>query len=117
MIDSIKPKVPVAYIMKCAAEQWGITVEQMRGPRRTNIAEARVAAMTIAVELRPELTFGAIGRVFNRDASSIINATISAKKRSRDPTFVQMCDELRANARAWQQARDVASIYDTRAVA
>lgn len=118
MIDSIKPKVPVAYIMKCAAEMWGITVQQMRGPRRTNIAESRVAAMAIAVELRPDLTLRAIARVFGRHChSTIINALKSSARRTQDQAYVQMCDELRAKAKAWQPPKNIASIYDTRTAA
>ena len=75
VVRPVLPNGPLAVreIIEAAALASGIDVEEIRGPRRaTDLVRWRQAAIYLAVVLRPDLSFPAIGRIFNRDHSTVM---------------------------------------------
>lgn len=65
---------PSTMIIRRIAKEFGVTVEELRGPdRRKRIAHIRHAAMYACV-VETKLSYPQIGAAFNRDHSTVINA-------------------------------------------
>lgn len=68
-------RIPVRRIMEAVCEVYKISVHEMVGPvRHRYLVAPRFHAIALAVDLRPDLSLTTIGRLFNRDHSTIINA-------------------------------------------
>lgn len=97
-------KIPVDYIMECASRVCGVTIGEIKSKRRTaDVADARIAAIAIAYELRTDLSLGIIGNVFRgRDHSTIHSAVKAARvRRANDEEFSALYDEIKTNASRW----------------
>lgn len=68
-------------IIRCAAEQFGVTEKQVLGNRREkNILFARKVAMylirteVVAFDTHAPISYPAIGKIFNKDHSTVLHA-------------------------------------------
>lgn len=62
-------------IIRNVAVTWGVSVEDIMGPRRTDrIAKARHHAMYEVTRLCPWMSYTALGRAFSRDHTTILHA-------------------------------------------
>ena len=67
-------KRPLARVVDAVSKLTGVTIAEIMGPRRDrHIIRARFAAMAIARDYL-NLSYPQIGREFNRDHTSVINA-------------------------------------------
>lgn len=67
--------VSVRDIIRSVEFRHGLTPGEITGARRnTKVVRARHEAMWIAKELHPHLSFPAIGRIFNRDHTTVLHA-------------------------------------------
>jgi len=72
--EFLTSKRPLARVVDAVSKSTGVTVAEIMGPRRDrNIIRARFAAMAIARDYL-NLSYPQIGREFNRDHTSVINA-------------------------------------------
>lgn len=70
-------------VMEVLADYPGITWEDVLSPRRSRgLIKPRHACMKAVCEQRPDLSFPAVGRIFHRDHTTILNAINGQKKRS-----------------------------------
>lgn len=68
-------KQPVVEIIRVVAVKHGISVQDIKSESRSrHMVEARHEAMALVYKLRPDLSLPAIGRIFNRDHTSVLNA-------------------------------------------
>lgn len=68
------PQAETVAIMARVGKPFGVTPEMMQGPRRTrNIAWPRMAAMAAIRAEKPNLSYPAIGTLFNRDHTTILH--------------------------------------------
>ncbi len=67
---------PVARVLQTVARETGVSVEEMRGARRTrHLVQARQVAAWLLARTRPELSLPQIGRLLGgRDHTTIIHA-------------------------------------------
>jgi chromosomal replication initiator protein len=67
--------ITIAQIVELVDAEFGVTVEQIRGPRRTHqFVFARHVAQYLATRLLPAHSLPVIGRYFFRDHTSIMSA-------------------------------------------
>jgi len=72
--DFLTDKRPLARVIDAVSKSTGVTVAEIIGPRRDrHIVRARFASMAIARDYL-DLSLPQIGREFNRDHTSVINA-------------------------------------------
>lgn len=72
--EFLTDKRPLALVIDAVSKSTGVTVAEIIGPRRDrHIVRARFAAMAIARDYLG-LSYPQIGREFNRDHTSVINA-------------------------------------------
>ena len=72
---AITPKQFTLAIVGDVASRHGVTVEEILGPRRhRHIINARFEAIAKVVEARPQWSYPTIGKLFNRDHSTIMSA-------------------------------------------
>lgn len=75
VIDVLAPKTPAREIVRRVAEIHGYTFEDLTGPRlEKKLVHARFDAIKAVADGRPDLSLVQIGRIFNRDHTSMINA-------------------------------------------
>ena len=68
-------------IMACESAKRGYTVAEMRSPKRTfDISHARQEVME-ALHLRTDLSLTQIGRMFNRDHTTVLHGLRAVAKR------------------------------------
>lgn len=77
-ILTLKPldeaKLPAIDIMQAVAIAHGITVADIKGPRRsTKFVAARQHVMALLGQYRPDLSYPVIGMLMNRDHTTIIH--------------------------------------------
>lgn len=69
------PKIPAQKILEVVANAHGISVGDMKGPRRwITFVNARHHAVSTLMRLRPDLSLPLIGKLINRDHTTVINA-------------------------------------------
>lgn len=69
------PKISAQEIIAAVARAHGVTVGDMKGPRRwITFVNARHHAVALIVRMRPDLSLPLIGKILNRDHTTIINA-------------------------------------------
>lgn len=74
-LDDVAPREFVRDIMEEIAQQWGVSVEAIKGPRRTrSLYLPRHHAIYEAVRRCPHLSIVGVGRIFNRDHSTLLHA-------------------------------------------
>lgn len=63
------------HIIGTMARDFGVTVAEITGPRRGGkVLKARHAVIVAVYQARPDLTLPALGRMFNRDHTTILSA-------------------------------------------
>lgn len=68
-------------MIKATAIQHGTTYEEIVGPRRSKgLTTIRDACVRAAADARPDLSLVSIGKIFNRDHTSIIHSLKKTKK-------------------------------------
>jgi len=68
-------KIPVEKIIRAVCDAYKVTKEDLLSPRRQgHIMVPRYHAIALTVDLRPDLSLSTIGRLFDRDHSTIIHA-------------------------------------------
>lgn len=73
--DIVRPKTDAQRVLGAVADAYGISVGDMRGPRRwMTFVNARHHAVSILLRIRPDLSLPLIGKLLNRDHTTIINA-------------------------------------------
>lgn len=78
-MEPSEEKQPVIDIIRVVATKHGVSVTDIKSQTRTlHIVEARHEAMALVYRLRPDLSLPAIGRIFNRDHTSILHAVRKA---------------------------------------
>lgn len=77
-------------IIAQTAEQFGYTVEDLTGPDKSRAVSLARAVAMFAVRQITELSYPAIGELFNRDHSTIINGCRRVEK------MLEGADEVRA---------------------
>lgn len=71
----VERRTPAIDIIKDVATKYGVPVGVIRGPSRCSEAvEARHRAIVLVHQARPDLSLPAMGRIFNRDHTSILYA-------------------------------------------
>lgn len=81
MLDVIEAKVSARKLMRVVAEGYGVTDLDLMGPRRDRfIVRVRHEAIRAVADARPDMTLPQIGKVFNRDHTSVIHALRKTKK-------------------------------------
>ncbi len=95
MIGSESVTVTIDKILAAVSSHYGIPVEDLKSRRRTsNIASARHVAIYMIKKLT-DRSLPAIGRVFGRDHTTIINSIDTVEKRfSTEPAFEHEVNEL-----------------------
>jgi chromosomal replication initiation ATPase DnaA len=69
----------VSDIIRAAALRHGVSVRAILGPRKDRmVVVARMEAMATAYDVRRDLSLPAIGRLFGRDHTTILNAARKA---------------------------------------
>ena len=98
--------IPTTHIIERTAKACGVSVGDILGRRRGGATAlvARRMAMGLVCDLRPDLTFQIIGRVFRgRDHSTIMSANKKAiKERAENPAFAEKYDTIRADVLMWE---------------
>ena len=70
-----EPRIPAINIIKDVATKYGLTVDIIRGQSRSvPVVKVRHEAMAKVHMARPDLSLPALGRIFNRDHTSILFA-------------------------------------------
>lgn len=99
------PKMPVHEIIRIIAGKHGVSVADVKGPKRTKrLVAARHEAIIAAYRLRKDLTSPQIGREFGRDHTTILHAvkkanrggTLEAKEEIQDHSAAEadaQCDD------------------------
>jgi chromosomal replication initiator protein len=73
-------KITIENILKITSEETGISLDDIRSSsRKREIANARFIAMSAIKKLIPETSLNAIGRAFERDHSTVMNALQKAE--------------------------------------
>lgn len=87
--------ITLSHIATIAAQEWGITLSAIRGPGRVEqCAHARFAAVWVARHMTNH-SFPSIGRYFDRDHTSMLNAYQRAEHlRKVDADFRMMSDDV-----------------------
>lgn len=68
-------KQPVIDIIRVVATRHGVSVADIKGATRVfHIVAARQEAMVLVYKLRPDLSLPAIGRIFDRDHTTVLHA-------------------------------------------
>lgn len=97
--------IPTTYIIERTAKACGVSVGDILGRRRggETALTARRMAMGLVCDLRPDLTFQIIGRVFRgRDHSTIMSANKKAiKERQVNPLFAAKYESVKLELLAW----------------
>lgn len=71
----IEPKTPAIDIIKDVASKYGLSVDIIRGRSRSGpVVAVRHEAMARVHVARPDLSLPALGRIFNRDHTSLLFA-------------------------------------------
>ncbi|RWC00620.1 helix-turn-helix domain-containing protein [Mesorhizobium sp.] len=74
-ISNVVKLVTARHVIDLVARMHGCTYAEMRGPsRQYRIVAARDAAMCAVMVLKPNLSRGQIGLLFNRDPSTVLHA-------------------------------------------
>jgi hypothetical protein len=69
------PKISAQEIIAAVAVAHGVNVGDMKGPRRwMTFVNARHHAVFVIAKLRPDLSLPLIGRILNRDHTTVLNA-------------------------------------------
>ena len=69
------PRVPALKIISEVAAEYGVTVDEIRGPRRHgDLVKPRHAAMCRVYLQRPDMTLPEIGRLFRKDHTTVLHA-------------------------------------------
>lgn len=69
------PRIPGIDIIKGVANKHGVTVTDLRSPRRpAYLTDIRQEAMALVYQLRPDLSLPAIARLFNKDHTTVLHA-------------------------------------------
>lgn len=95
---------PIKYlvIIRASAQQFGVTLDDMIGPsRQMRVVNARHVAMSL-MRVFFECSFADIGRVFNRDHTTVMNAC----KRIEFPSNKALQDAALAVAKEYKAAND-----------
>jgi len=83
----VEPSTPAGFtraIIAAAAAEYSVTVDDILGPRRFGrFLKARHAAMRAVKLARPEMSYPTMGRIFNRDHTTVMNALGALKKKAR----------------------------------
>lgn len=73
---------PTVIIKDVLARFQGVTLADLKGYRRSRrLVEARYRCIAAINKARPSMSLNTLGRIFNRDHSSIIHALKAAKER------------------------------------
>lgn len=89
------PDITVADILKVVADYYGVTIEELRGPKRHQpLARYRQMAMYLAREMT-DLSYPQLGRKFRRDHSTVIHG------------YRTIASQLEAKPRLWNQVLDL----------
>jgi chromosomal replication initiation ATPase DnaA len=68
-------KEPAIDIIRLVATRHGVSVADIKGATRVfHIVAARQEAMALVYKLRPDLSLPAIGRIFDRDHTTVLHA-------------------------------------------
>lgn len=74
LVPADEAKLPAGTIISAVAAAHGISMADMKGPRRsTRFVAARQHAMALLVQVRPDLSYPVIGTLMNRDHTTIIH--------------------------------------------
>lgn len=74
-LEPLEPHVPAIDIIKDTALAYGLSVAIIRGPSRSrHVVIARHEAMARVHVARPDLSLPALGRIFNRDHTTLLFA-------------------------------------------
>lgn len=74
-IDVLEPKMPAREIISRVGALHGYTLAEITGPRlEKKLVQARFDAIKAVADHRPDLSLPQIGRIFNRDHTSILHA-------------------------------------------
>lgn len=84
------PSVEIKTILLAVTEATGVSTADMQGPRRMRrLAWPRHLAMHLVRDLRPDLSYPSIGRIFGgRDHTTIMAALERIEQRRNDPPYV-----------------------------
>lgn len=75
LLDVEQPKISAQTILQAVASAHGVSVGDLKGPRRWSaFVNARHHAVSLLLRLRPDLSLPLIGKLLNRDHTTIINA-------------------------------------------
>lgn len=77
-------------IIAATCRHYGLTLDELRGPKReSRITWPRQQAMKI-IRDNTKLTFPQIGRIFNRDHTTVIHALRRVKSKASDADLLSM---------------------------
>lgn len=75
MNEAYPVRIPVCEIINVVCTVYQVRRDELLGPRRNHYLIApRFHAIALAIELRPDLSLLAIGRLFQRDHTTIMHA-------------------------------------------
>jgi len=84
----------VAVIQSVVAQFYGLDVDEMLSPRRQpHIVRPRHVAMYLSLRLAPKVNYPQVGRVFERDHTTVMHA--EKRVRARMDTDPEFADEVR----------------------
>ncbi|WP_054312112.1 helix-turn-helix domain-containing protein [Mesorhizobium sp. 1M-11] len=74
-IDVLEPRTPAREIISRVGALHGYTLAEITGPRlEKRLVQARFDAIKAVADARPDMSLPQIGRIFNRDHTSILHA-------------------------------------------
>lgn len=112
-MNAARPVITCQLIQAMVAEHYRLPREVMFSRRRAaHLARPRAAAMWLAVQLLPSRSFPEIGRMFDRDHTTVMGAVKTVDRRRRDPAYAADLDAIRerllTNADLPSPAQDLA---------
>ncbi len=85
-IDVLEPRMPAREIISRVGALHGYTLAEITGPRlEKKLVQARFDAVKAVADARPDMSLPQIGRIFNRDHTSILHALKKRGGRRLDP--------------------------------
>ncbi|PLP56243.1 hypothetical protein CYK37_26030 [Mesorhizobium loti] len=74
-IDVLEPRMPAREIISRVGALHGYRLDEITGPRlEKKLVQARFDAIKAVADARPDMSLPQIGRIFNRDHTSILHA-------------------------------------------
>ncbi len=93
-----------AAVLKAAARLWFITVEEILGPRQFREYSLARAAIVLVLREGTPLSYPQLGKLLNRNHSSIIHLEHMARRAMNErPGFQRAVEELRATFQAKEE--------------